>query len=76
MFTKNGSETSFPKADDSIVELSLMMSRRQFESLEQRARAEGIQVGDEELRARIQGIRAFQENGRFSRDRYVSILTN
>lgn len=40
----------------------------------QRAQAEGIRVGDEELRARIQGIRAFQENGRFSRDRYVSIL--
>lgn len=40
----------------------------------QRARAEGIQVGDEELRAKIQAIRAFQEDGRFSRDRYLAVL--
>ena len=40
----------------------------------QRAQAEGIRVGDAELRARIQAIRAFQEDGRFSRDRYVAIL--
>ena len=40
----------------------------------QRAQAEGIQVADEELRATIQAIRAFQEDGQFSRDRYVAIL--
>lgn len=40
----------------------------------QRAKAEGITVGDEELRAQIQAIRVFQEDGRFSRDRYLAIL--
>lgn len=40
----------------------------------QRAQAEGIQVGDEDLRAKIQAIRAFQEDGKFSRDRYVALL--
>jgi len=40
----------------------------------QRANAEGIRVGDEELRAQIQAIRVFQENGRFSRERYLSTL--
>ncbi|MGH7262591.1 MAG: SurA N-terminal domain-containing protein, partial [Candidatus Rokuibacteriota bacterium] len=40
----------------------------------QRAKAEGIGVGDDELRAQIQAIRAFQEDGRFSRERYLSIL--
>src|SRR3990172_2122619 len=40
----------------------------------QRAQAEGIQVGDEELRAKIQAIRAFQEDGKFSRDRYAALL--
>lgn len=41
----------------------------------QRAKAEGIQVGDEELRAKIQAIRAFHEDGRFSRERYLQILS-
>lgn len=40
----------------------------------QRAQAEGILVGDEELRAKVQAIRAFQEDGKFSRDRYVALL--
>lgn len=40
----------------------------------QRAKAEGITVGDEELRAQIQAIRVFQEDGRFSRDRYLTVL--
>ncbi len=40
----------------------------------QRAKAEGVTVGDEELRAQIQAIRVFQEDGRFSRDRYLAIL--
>lgn len=40
----------------------------------QRARAEGITVGDEELAARIRAIRAFQENGRFSLERYREVL--
>ncbi len=40
----------------------------------QRAKAEGISVGDDELRAQIQAIRAFQEDGRFSQERYLSIL--
>ena len=40
----------------------------------QRAQAEGIQVGDDELRAKIQAIRAFQEDGKFSRDRYAALL--
>jgi hypothetical protein len=33
-----------PPPDDSIVELSLMMSRRQFDALEQRAASEGQSV--------------------------------
>lgn len=40
----------------------------------QRAGAEGITVGDEELAARIRAVRAFQENGRFSLERYREIL--
>ncbi len=40
----------------------------------QRANAEGIRVGDEELRAQIQALRIFQDDGRFSRERYLSIL--
>jgi len=40
----------------------------------QRANTEGIRVGDDELRAQIEGIRIFQENGRFSRERYVILL--
>jgi parvulin-like peptidyl-prolyl isomerase len=39
----------------------------------QRAR-EGITVSDEELRLRIQSIPAFQEDGRFSRERYMAQL--
>lgn len=39
------------------------------------ARAEGIQAGDPEVRARVQAIRAFQEDGRFSQDRYLRILS-
>jgi len=37
----------------------------------QQARREGLTVSDEELRLRIQSIPAFQEDGRFSRDRYL-----
>ncbi|MBI3826418.1 MAG: SurA N-terminal domain-containing protein [Candidatus Rokubacteria bacterium] len=40
----------------------------------QRARAEGLEVGDEELNARIHRIPAFQENGRFSLKRYQDVL--
>lgn len=40
----------------------------------QRARVEGIEVGDAEVRARIQAIRAFQEDGRFSQERYIRVL--
>jgi peptidyl-prolyl cis-trans isomerase D len=40
----------------------------------QRAKAEGIQVGDPEVRARIQAIQAFHEGGRFSPERYLRIL--
>jgi len=40
----------------------------------QRATAEGLTVGDDELRSRIQAMRAFQENGRFSRERYLRVL--
>src|SRR2546426_435791 len=36
----------------------------------QQAKREGITVSDEELRLRIQGIPAFQDDGRFSLDRY------
>ena len=40
----------------------------------QQAKREGITVGDEELRLRIQSIPAFQDDGRFSRDRYLAQL--
>jgi peptidyl-prolyl cis-trans isomerase D len=35
---------------------------------------EGIRVSDDELRSNIQDIPEFQENGRFSRDRYLQLL--
>ena len=44
MFAKKGPEPRLPMSDDSIIELSLMMSRRQFEALEQRARTEEMSV--------------------------------
>ncbi|HTY80891.1 MAG TPA: SurA N-terminal domain-containing protein [Candidatus Bathyarchaeia archaeon] len=40
----------------------------------QQAKREGITVSDEELRLRIQSIPAFQEDGRFSRERYLMQL--
>jgi peptidyl-prolyl cis-trans isomerase D len=40
----------------------------------QQAEREGIRVTDDELRVRIQTIPAFQEDGKFSRDRYVAVL--
>jgi peptidyl-prolyl cis-trans isomerase D len=40
----------------------------------QRARAEGLEVTDEELNAQIQAVPAFQENGRFSLRRYEDFL--
>jgi peptidyl-prolyl cis-trans isomerase D len=40
----------------------------------QAAAHEGIKVSDEELRSRIQEMREFQEDGRFSRERYLSLL--
>ncbi len=40
----------------------------------QGAGQEGVRVSDEELRATIQQIREFQENGRFSRDEYLKVL--
>ncbi|HET8578467.1 MAG TPA: peptidyl-prolyl cis-trans isomerase [Methylomirabilota bacterium] len=40
----------------------------------QGAAREGIRVGDDELRSRIQEIREFQEDGRFSRDQYLKML--
>src|ERR671931_132400 len=40
----------------------------------QRARAEGLEVTDEELNAQIQAVPAFQENGRFSLRRYQEFL--
>ena len=42
--------------------------------INQRATREGITVSDEELRLRIQSIPAFQEDGRFSRERYLAQL--
>lgn len=42
--TKSPGFHSAPPHDDSIIELSLMMSRRQFESLEQQARNHGMSV--------------------------------
>lgn len=44
MVARNASESKSPATDDGIVELSLMMSRRQFEALETRASAEGMSV--------------------------------
>jgi peptidyl-prolyl cis-trans isomerase D len=40
----------------------------------QAAEREGIRVPDAELRARIQEMREFQEDGAFSRDRYLRVL--
>ena len=40
----------------------------------QRARAEGLEVSDEELNAQIQAVPAFQENGRFSLRLYQDFL--
>src|SRR5262249_36684929 len=40
----------------------------------QRARAEGLELSDEELNAQIQGIPAFKEAGRFSFKRYQEFV--
>jgi peptidyl-prolyl cis-trans isomerase D len=40
----------------------------------QRARAEGLEVSDEELNAQIQAVPAFSENGHFSLPRYQEFL--
>jgi peptidyl-prolyl cis-trans isomerase D len=40
----------------------------------QRAHAEGLEVGDEELNAQIQAVPAFAENGRFSLSLYQKFL--
>lgn len=40
----------------------------------QRAKVEGMTVDDAELRDQIQSIRVFQEDGRFSRERYLRVL--
>jgi peptidyl-prolyl cis-trans isomerase D len=40
----------------------------------QRARAEGLEIGDEELNAQIHRVPAFHENGRFSLKRYQEFL--
>lgn len=40
----------------------------------QAAGREGVRVSDDELRSRIQEMREFQQDGRFSRDRYLRIL--
>ena len=40
----------------------------------QRARAEGLEISDEELNAQIQAVPAFQENGRFALRRYHDFL--
>jgi peptidyl-prolyl cis-trans isomerase D len=42
--------------------------------LEQRARAEGLAISDEELSAEITRIGAFHEGGRFSREQYLRVL--
>jgi hypothetical protein len=44
MVAKMGSETFALSSEDSVLELSLMLSRRQFDLLEQRAHAEGMSV--------------------------------
>ena len=40
----------------------------------QQAEREGLRVSDEEVRARIQTIPAFQVDGRFARERYLAVL--
>jgi peptidyl-prolyl cis-trans isomerase D len=40
----------------------------------QQARREGVTVTDDELRARIQQVRAFHDAGGFSRERYLAVL--
>ncbi len=40
----------------------------------QAAEREGIRVSDDELRARVQEMKEFQEDGHFSRDRYLRVL--
>ena len=40
----------------------------------QAAGREGVRVSDDELRSRIQEMREFQQDGRFSRDRYLRLL--
>src|SRR5678815_4382911 len=40
----------------------------------QSAGREGVRVSDDELRSHIQEMREFQQDGRFSRDRYLRIL--
>lgn len=44
MIATKGLESRLPSLDDGIIELSLMMSRRQFEALEERARAAKVSV--------------------------------
>lgn len=44
MLAQTWPDTKFPPTDDSIMELSLMMSRQQFEALEQRAHEERLTV--------------------------------
>lgn len=44
MIATKGLEPRLPSLDDGIIELSLMMSRRQFEALEERARAAKVSV--------------------------------
>ena len=48
-------ESRFQASEDSVMELSLMMPRRQFEALQQRARAEGMSVA-QLLRRMIQDL--------------------
>ena len=40
----------------------------------QGAEHDGVRVSDDELRTQIQGMREFQVDGRFSRDRYLQVL--
>ncbi len=40
----------------------------------QQAGREGVTVTDDEVRARIQQVRAFHDQGRFSRERYLAVL--
>lgn len=44
MVAKKGADLFVPSSEDHVLELSLMLSRRQFDLLEQRAHAEGISV--------------------------------